>query len=125
MSILMVNHPLSFSVLIMLFFCLGFFSSTQVIAYPMVAESNKHQLTATATGLASLIIMCGGAVGQLLFGKLLDWHWQGSLLNGARSYLAGDYHYAMMLFPLAFGIALCAVLLTKETYCTQSTEALS
>ena len=125
MSVLMVNHQLPFSVLIMLFFCLGFFSSTQVIAYPMVAESNKHQLTATATGLASLIIMGGGAVGQLLFGELLDSHWQGTLINGARSYLAADYHFAMLLFPLAFGMALCAVLLTKETYCTQSVEPLS
>ncbi len=101
-SALMVNHQLSFATLVVLFFCLGFFTSTQVIAYPVVAESNSHKLTATATGLASLIIMGGGAVGQLVFGELLDWHWQGTLLNNSRTYVAADYHFAMMMFPCSF-----------------------
>lgn len=121
-SALMVNHQLSFSTLVILFFCLGFFTSTQVIAYPVVAESNSHKLTATATGLASLIIMGGGAVGQLIFGELLDWHWQGTLLNGARSYVAYDFHFAMLMFPCSFLVAFLASLLTKETYCSQTPE---
>lgn len=119
MNILMINHQISFRHLTELFFLLGFFTSTQVIAYPFVAESNSGQLTATATGLASLIIMGGGAIGQLLFGKMLDWHWSGLLVNGARAYSASDYHFAMMLFPFAFSTALVAMLLTKETYCSR------
>ena len=119
-NVLMVNQQVSFKHLSELFFLLGFFTSTQVIAYPMVAESNSHKLTATATGLASLIIMGGGAIGQLLFGELLDWHWSGTLVNGARAYVASDYHFAMMLFPFAFAIAFLVILLTKETYCKRS-----
>lgn len=119
-SALMVNQQLSFAILSILFFFLGFFTSTQVISYPVVAESNSHQLTATATGLASLIIMGGGAVGQLVFGKLLDLHWQGTLLNGARVYVAADYHFAMLMFPVSFLVALLASFVTKETYCSQT-----
>lgn len=116
-SVLMVDHQMSFGSLSVIFFLLGFFTSTQVVAYPMIAESNPQQLTATATALASIIIMGGAGVAQLLFGELLDLHWQGQLIGGQRFYSTSDYHFAMMLFPISFVIALVAGLMAKETYC--------
>lgn len=112
-----MSPSLSFTSLLFLFFLLGLFTSAQVIGYPLVAESNCHRLTATATGWASLIIMGGAAVAQLLFGQLLDWHWQGTMAGGQRLYSAVDYHFAMLLFPIAFLAALIAMLFTQETFC--------
>lgn len=112
--VLLLMPTLSFSMLNIIFFFLGLFSSTQVLAYPMIAESNAKSLTGTATGLASLIIMGGAGVAQVIFGELLDWHWQGALFNGQPLYSAGDYQFAMWLFPVTFLIGLIAVLFTKE-----------
>lgn len=96
-----------------LFFALGFFTSTQVITYPLVAESNQADSTGAATGIASVIIMGGGGVGQVLFGWLMAQH-AGS---NAATYSIADFQYAMWIFPIAAAAALVAVLMTRETYC--------
>ena len=118
--VIMIDYQMSFQSLSFLFFLLGFFTSCQVISYPMVAESNSEKLTATATALASIIIMGGAGIAQILFGELLDRHWQGGLIEGHRYYSSGDFHFAMLLFPISFVIALVAALLSKETYCKRS-----
>ncbi|CDZ75772.1 Hexuronate transporter [Legionella massiliensis] len=97
----------------MLFFALGFFSSTQVISYPLIAESNSSENTGAATGIASVLIMGGGGVGQVLFGWLMQQHASSTTQN----YTLADFQYAMWIFPLTALAALLAVLLTRETYC--------
>lgn len=94
-----------------LFFSLGFFTSTQVISYPLIAESNSSANTGAATGIASLIIMGGAGVGQVLFGALMQYH------ATTLSYTVADYQFAMWIFPIATVAALVAILFTKETYC--------
>lgn len=96
-----------------IFFAIGFFSSTQVISYPLIAESNQIANTGLATGIASVIIMGGAGVGQILFGWLMAAH------AGAASvhYKASDFQFAMWMFPIAVALALVAGLLSKETYC--------
>lgn len=102
---------LSKMVLSIIFFVLGVVTSTQVITYPMIAESNPQVYTGAATGLASIIIMGGGAVGQVLFGMLMHGH------AGIENYTVSDFQFAMWMFPIATVVALIAVLLSKETYC--------
>jgi MFS family permease len=114
---------LSFSSLVILFFFLGFFSSTQVISYPLIAESNASSLTGTATGLASLIIMGGAGVAQVIFGELLDWHWQGVLMHGQPLYTAADYQFAMWMFPVVFFMGLVCAFFTKEPLCFSHEKA--
>lgn len=99
--------------LALLFFALGFFTSTQVISYPLVAESNSVENTGAATGFASFIIMGGGGVGQVLFGFLIAHH----AGMAKATYSVADFQYAMYMFPIAAIIALIAVLLLRETYC--------
>lgn len=98
-------------VLSLLFFALGVFTSTQVITYPLIAESNAASNTGAATGTASVIIMGGAGVGQVLFGFLMHQH------AGMAHYTASDFQYAMWLFPIATITALLAVLFIRETYC--------
>lgn len=110
---LFIGVALSEHVLSLLFFALGLFTSTQVIAYPLVAESNRPENTGVATGMASVIIMGGGGVGQVLFGLLMREH-AGRL---TQHYSVADFQSAMWIFPIATIIALIAILLTRETYC--------
>lgn len=96
-----------------LFFALGLFTSTQVISYPLIAESNAAASTGAATAIASVIIMGGGGVGQVVFGWLMQQH--AGTVNV--QYNVADFQYAMWMFPLTALFALVAVLLTKETNC--------
>jgi MFS family permease len=112
---LFLNIHLSQTQLNSLFFALGLFTSTQVISYPLIAESNRSHNTGVATGLASIIIMGGGGVGQVLFGWLV----QKSAGIDNQSYSAADFQYAMWMFPITAIAALIAVWFTRETYCKQ------
>ena len=109
---------LSEPVLSALFFMLGLLTSTQIITYPLIAESNRLSETGASTGMASLIIMGGGGVGQVLFGWLMQHHAGVS----AQQYGVADYQFALWIFPSAALLALLAVLLTKETFCRRSKE---
>lgn len=96
-----------------LFFLIGFVTSTQVISYPMIAESNDAHQVGFATSIASLIIMAGGAIGQIIFGWMMHYH-----SHALRAqYSAADFHFALWIFPAAALIALIAVLCTRETFC--------
>lgn len=108
---------LTFISLLLLFLLLGFFTSAQIISYPAIAESNPKSLTGTATGLASILIMGGGAVFQPLFGWLMDLHWSGLVIKTVAIYSAGDYLRGMTIMPIAFVIGLLAALLMRETHC--------
>jgi MFS family permease len=110
---LFMHVTLSQTMLSIIFFALGFFTSTQVISYPLVAESNLAENTGAATGIASVIIMGGGGVGQVMFGYLMSHH-AGTTVT---EYTVADFQFAMWMFPIAAIAALVAVLMTRETYC--------
>lgn len=106
---------LSFAQLITLFLLLGFFTSAQIISYPTIAESNPSYLTGTATSIASILIMGGGAVFQPLFGWLMDLHWNHQMLDNTPVYSANDYLLGMAILPVAFIFGLIASLFIRET----------
>ncbi|WP_199741668.1 MFS transporter [Legionella sp. km535] len=110
---LFMHVVLSQTLLSIIFFALGLFTSAQVISYPLVAESNQPENTGAATGIASVIIMGGGGVGQILFGWLMSHH-AGTAVT---EYSVADFQFAMWMFPIAAVAALIAVLVTRETYC--------
>ncbi|WP_298628322.1 MFS transporter [uncultured Legionella sp.] len=110
---LFMHVTLSQTMLSIIFFALGFFTSTQVISYPLIAESNHAENTGAATGIASVIIMGGGGVGQVMFGYLMSHHAGTSVTQ----YTVADFQFAMWMFPIAVVAALVAVLMTRETYC--------
>lgn len=110
---LFINVVLTQMSLSILFFALGLFTSTQVISYPLVAESNQPENTGAATGIASVIIMGGGGVAQVLFGWLMTHH----AGTNVTAYTVSDFQFAMWMFPVAAIAGLVAVLMTRETYC--------
>jgi MFS family permease len=104
---------LSLFELSMIFFGLGFFTSAQVISYPLIAESNPHAITGSATGLASVIIMGSAGVAQVLFGWLM-------MLHSSPSHVvtrAEDLQFAFWIFPIATLVGLIACILLRETHC--------
>jgi MFS family permease len=106
---------LSLMTVLFLFFVLGFFSSSQVLSYPLVAENNMKSLTATAVSVVSFFAIGGYAVFQPLFGWFMDYAWQGTVVNQVRIYSLSDYRRALCILPIGFFVALLAALLMKES----------
>ena len=114
-AIMYVPH-LSFWYLLILFFLLGFVISSQIISYPLIAESNPAILTGTAEGLASVLIM-GGGFAIPFFPALLDLYWDHTMHRGIPFYSVQNYHLAFMIMPIAFLIALVFACMIQETHC--------
>lgn len=114
--VIMYLPHLSLENLLILFFALGFAISSQIIGYPLVAESNPAILTGSAEGIASVLIMSGGFFIPV-FPMLLNSHWNHIMKNGVPQYSLHDYHLAFLIMPVAFLIALIAAFAARETYC--------
>jgi len=117
MMILMYVPGLSLTSLEVLFFLIGFFTSSQVLPYTSIAELNPMILTGTALSVASVLIMCSGNIFLPLFGWLLDWHADAMMVNGAPVYTVQDYRLAMWIMPACFVIGLISAFLIRETNC--------
>ncbi len=100
--------------MIALFFSLGFFSASQILGYPMIADSSPPKLQGTSMGLAALIIMGLAFIGQPLTGFLID----KASINGTY-----NFQYALMIFPIGFLISLWIAFSIKEPVYKLSKEA--
>lgn len=113
---LMQWTDLSFGVLSILFFSLGFCSSSQVLGYPVVSESNAPWLTATAVSIVSLLTQGGGIIYQPLFGWLLERRWDGTTIQGIAAFQWLNFYDAWWLLLIGFVAALIIAVSIKETY---------
>ena len=115
LMIVYIPH-LSLHNLLILFFLLGFFTSSQIIGYPVITESNPKMLTGTAMGLASVLIMTAPMIFEPLYGWLMDKNWNGKIINGVHVYDASAYHYPMLMLVIILGVGLLMSFLVRETY---------
>ena len=102
--------------LAIIFFSLGFFSAAQVISYPVIAESNAHIYAGRACSFASLIIMGGGMLAQVLFSSWVQSAAHGQIVD------ANAFRSAMNLFPISIGLAIVVLWFMQETYGQQVVE---
>lgn len=116
-AILMYAPFLSLASLIVLFFLIGFITSSQVLTYPTVAELNPNYLTSTAVSIESLCIMASGFIVPPFFGWLMQHSNGNTVVNGIVQYSAGAFDKAMLIIPASFIVALLLTFFMRETYC--------
>lgn len=116
MVLLVIFINLSFITLSCLFFSIGLFSSSQIVGYPLISESNHPHNTGLATAIASIIITGCGGLGQVLFGVLLQHH-AGFM---AHHFVSLDFQYAIIMLPIAAAISCLMILGIDETYCSRT-----
>lgn len=117
--IIIYSPALSLAEYIILFLLLGFTSSTQIISYPTVAESNPKILTATSISVVSFTTIAGYPISQQLFGYFLDYGKDAQIVNNIHVYTAADFNRALIILPVAFVIGLIMSLLMRETNCKE------
>ncbi len=118
--LVILYFPVSFGVMALLFFLLGFFTAAQVISYALVAESSSPTMTAMAVSIVSILTQGGYIVYQNLFSSVLVWHGEMHMTDGVPVYSLANYQTAAMILPLGLIVALVAISKLKETYCRQS-----
>ncbi|KTC80453.1 MFS transporter [Legionella cherrii] len=114
--------PVSYNVMAILFFLLGFFTSAQVISYALVAESSPPAMTATAVSVISILTQGGYIVYQNLFSYLLTNHSGMQLVNGTPVYLLSAYQYAAIILPVGLLVAFFMLFGLKETHCQHNKD---
>jgi predicted MFS family arabinose efflux permease len=122
-AFIIYSSGLSATTIIIIFFLLGLITSTQIISYPLIFESNAKNITGSSESLASVLILGGGAVCQYLYGILLDSTWSGGILEGTRLYSTSNHIYAFNMIPIAFIISIVLALMIKETSCKHINDA--
>lgn len=115
--ILMYVPNLSFVTIVILFFLVGFVTSSQVLSYPAIAELNPIILTSTAISVDSVIIMTTAAISQPFFGWIMSLGWDHTMVNNVPVYSAQNFTNAMIIMPVSFVIGIAAAFFIKETYC--------
>lgn len=108
--------PVSYHVMMVLFFLLGFFTAGQIISYALVAESCKPEMTATAVSIISIFTQGGFFVYQNLFSQLLTFHGELTYVNGAPVYSLAAYQTAAVILPIGLILAMITVVGLKETF---------
>jgi sugar phosphate permease len=95
--------------LLALFLLLGFFTSSQVIGYPIVTESNSVEVLGTANALCNIIVFAVASILQPFFGLLIE-------IFLKYYSLSITYKLTMLSLPICFGISLIYTFILKETF---------
>ena len=98
-----------------LFFAMGMAGGAFVLTWPLGREVNPPHLAGIAVAVVNLGGFVGAALTQGPLGAVLDAHWTGLTLSGARVYPLEAYRTAFALCALAVLAALAFSLLFRET----------
>lgn len=97
-------------------FLLGFFSSCQILVFPIARELTSSSLAASALAFTNMLVMIGGVILQPGIGYLLRWKWSGELLNNIPAYSLRTYQMSLIIIALASFLAAIIVMAMRETY---------
>ena len=112
--------PLSLPLLVPVLAVTGFFCGNIIIGFAWAKESVPLRLMGTASGVANMGPLMGGMFLQPAVGWVLDRHWQGALVDGARVYDAAAYQSGFTLIFATVAGAFVLVWLVRESHCRQS-----
>jgi MFS family permease len=102
------------AILVPTLFVQGGFSASMILCFALAKESNAPELSGASLGLINTFAVGGGAVLQPLVGTILDFLWDGVMLNGAPVYALTDYRIGLAVLPFGCAISLAATLFIKE-----------
>ncbi len=85
-------------------FLVGFFSSSQVLVFPIATKYVDSKLTGTAISLTNMLVMSNTFISPLV-GSILDRSWDGTIVNGERIFSNMGFEQALLLLPIGLIIA--------------------
>ncbi|MBX9705994.1 MAG: MFS transporter, partial [Gammaproteobacteria bacterium] len=119
-SVVIYSSNMPYTLLAVLLFLFGFGMGAFMLSFTVGREINSLALTATVIALLNTGDAFLDSVTEPLLGSLLDWHWNGVMVNGVRYFSVSDYHLALGLLPMYSLVAFLLLFWVKETRCQQN-----
>lgn len=101
-------------VLSVIIFAFGLFSSCFLPAFSLMKEMHDDAHSGAALGLMNTANMTGGAIGLPLVGLVLNYLWDGTMLDGIKIYTASNYATGLSILPLMMLLSLGLLTFIKE-----------
>lgn len=117
----MLLPGLSPALLTALVFVSGVGGAAMVLSIATALEHNPVEHSGLTVGVINMAVTSSGALLQPLIGWLLDRAWDGTLVDGARIYRAGDYQQALLIVPALGVVAMVLLLAVRETHARRVT----
>jgi MFS family permease len=114
-------HQYVASLSILLFF-FGFCASGFFTSFAMIRELFPLILVATVLGIMNTFNSVFEALFEPVVGVLLDWSWDGAVVNGMHQFSLHGYYNALLLLPVSLALSLVTLALIDETYCRPKEE---
>jgi sugar phosphate permease len=99
-----------------LFFTAGFTYTAKSLSFTSICEIMPQSSSAVAVGFINTITMATGALFHPLMGKMLVYHWDGTIIDGVIIYSLSDYQFALSIIPLCLLISVIVIRYVKETH---------
>ncbi len=103
-----------------LYLLIGFFATGYTITLTTTKEVNSPALSGMATGVVNTGTFLGAAILQPLVGGIMDYGWDGRLVDGVRLYSTANYQYGFAAMSAFVLMAFVVATLVRETYCRHS-----
>ncbi len=107
--------PLGLMIAIM--FLVGMTGASMAITFALAREVNDPAIHGSVSGIVNAMTVASGAILQPIIGLLLDWQWDGTLVNGARFYAPEQFRLAFVLLLAWTAAAPLLALRLRETHC--------
>jgi len=85
-----------------------------VIGFALARENNAPEAHGAAFGFLNCAVVGTGAIFQPLLGAILDWRWDGRIVDGAPVYDADAYGYAFSALLVFLAVGLIASFAVRE-----------
>lgn len=99
-----------------LMFLGGFCFTGQCLVFAAVCEIMPLWASGVAVGFTNMVVMMSGVVFEPFVGYILDWQWDGTLVNGARHFTTENFYWAMLPIPISLFLSLLCLKFIPETY---------
>ncbi|MGE5386369.1 MAG: MFS transporter [Betaproteobacteria bacterium] len=100
-----------------LYFMIGFFATGYTITLTTTKETNPPALSGMATSVVNAGVFLGAAILQPLVGGIMDYGWDGRLVDGARLYSLSNYQCGFAAMSAFVLMAFLVATRVRETYC--------
>ncbi len=106
---------LSLWVSVALLVAMGIAGSFMTICFALVRETSHSEISSSVTGIVNSLTVASGALLQPVIGLILDYSWDGQVVEGSRVYASSDYRIAFSSVLVACVIGTAFSLTVRET----------
>lgn len=115
-SVILFIPNIPFALMYVLFFAAGFTYTAKSLSFTSICEIIPQSSSAVAVGFINTITMATGALFHPLMGKMLVYHWDGTIIDGVTVYSEWDYRFALSVIPLCLALSVIVMRFIKETH---------